>query len=395
MSHLKSFFVDLHIHLGATASGKPVKITASKSLTLERVLNEAVDIKGLDLIGIIDCHVPEVLAQIDCLLEKEILKENKQGGLCYKGKISFVLGSEIEVYDKKSKGPIHVLVYFPYLKTMKQFSEWFSIRVTNITLSSQRIYEEGVLLQEKVKELGGLFIPAHVFTPFKSLYGRGVERSLTEVFNPEWIDAIELGLSSDTTMANQIEELYKFTFLTNSDAHSLANIAREYQKIIMQQPSFYELEMAIKNLNGRKVECNFGLDPQLGKYYQTTCERCMEPVTNEMLQTCPGCGHRHFVKGVSARIKEIVEVNQSVKKLKKLRPPYIHQVPLQFIPGVGPKTLQKLRQRFKTDMNIIHDVSQEDLQQVVPMNIVDLIIKARMGELSLKQGGGGKYGKIK
>src|SRR5690625_6682345 len=110
----------------------------------------------------------------------------------------------------------------------------------NITLSSQRYYGSAKELQYKVKELEGLFIPAHVFTPFKSLYGKGVTESLTEVFDADLIDGIELGLSSDTKMADQIEELHRYTFLTNSDSHSLAKIGREYQQIKMMEPSFQE-----------------------------------------------------------------------------------------------------------------------------------------------------------
>src|SRR5699024_7925354 len=109
--------------------------------------------------------------------------------------------------------------YLPSLEKMKQFSKWLSIKMKNISLSSQRYYGSAKYLQYKVKELSGLFIPAHVFTPFKSLYGKGVKYSLTEVFDPDLIDGIELGLSSDTHMANEIEELNDYTFLTNSDAH--------------------------------------------------------------------------------------------------------------------------------------------------------------------------------
>src|SRR5699024_10601815 len=112
----------------------------------------------------------------------------------------------------------------------------------NITLSSQRYYGSANELQYKVKELSGLFIIAHVFTPFKSLYGKGVRTSLKEVFDPDLIDAIELGLSSDTSMADQIAELHDYTFVSNSDAHSLAKIAREYQEIIMEEPTFKEFE---------------------------------------------------------------------------------------------------------------------------------------------------------
>lgn len=393
MTCLQSFFVDLHIHLGATDTGKPVKITASKSLTLESVLNESADVKGLDLIGIIDCHVPEILEQIEELIRIGELVENKQGGLYYKKKISFILGSEIEIYDRSCKGPIHVLVYFPYVSAMKEFSRWFSMRVKNISLSSQRMYEEGVTLQKKVKELGGLFIPAHVFTPFKSLFGKGVIKSLSEVFIPELIDAVELGLSSDTNMADNIVELHTYTYLTNSDAHSLAKIAREYQKIKMEQPSFDELVKALKGEGERGIQCNYGLDPRLGKYYETTCESCFYHIQNE--EVCPNCGHRHFVKGVATRIKELsINKGEDVHD-KRSRPPYVHQVPLQFIPKLGPKTLEKLRDYFKTDMNIIHNASKEQLQKIVSSKIADYILKAREGRLSVNTGGGGKYGKVK
>lgn len=392
---LNSFFVDLHIHLGSTSTGKPVKITASKSMTLENVLNVARDVKGLDLIGIIDCHVPEVLLQLQELVDRGEFIEKEQGGLCYKEKITLILGSEIEVYDEHSKGPIHVLVYFPYLKMMKLFSDWLAERVTNVNLSTQRMYEDGITLQKKVKELGGLFIPAHVFTPFKSLYGKGVEKSVTEVFDVTMIDGIELGLSSDTLMADEVSELQHFSFLTNSDAHSLANIAREYQKIKMKQPSFEELNRAIKGEAGREIECNYGLNPLLGKYYQTTCEKCYEAIDDEHKEEgCPRCKNRSYTKGVAARIIEL-SMNKDENVLKRKRPPYVHQVPLQFIPTLGPKTLEKLRQNFDTEMNIIHFATKEQLEKVVSKKIVDYILKARIGELSFDTGGGGKYGKVK
>ncbi|MCT8138790.1 TIGR00375 family protein [Anaerobacillus sp. CMMVII] len=390
---MKSYFVDLHIHLGATATGKPVKITASKSMTLENVLNVAADQKGLGLIGIIDCHVPEVLQQLNQLLVAGDIYEREEGGLCYKEKITLILGSELEVYDSRSKGPIHVLAFFPYLNSMERFSLWLTERVTNVNLSTQRIYEDGVVLQEQVKQQGGLFIPAHVFTPFKSLYGKGVEHSIEEVFDSRMIDGIELGLSSDTTMANQVIELQNYTFLTNSDAHSLGNIAREYQKIKMKQPSFYELVKALKGEAGREIESNFGLNPLLGKYYQTTCERCFEPVTEGEFQACQNCGHGQFTKGVAVRIKELANQGNAIPKRK--RPPYIHQIPLQFIPTLGPKTLEKLRQHFEHEMNIIHNATKEQLEMVVSKKIADYILKARAGELTFKTGGGGKYGKVK
>ena len=42
----------------------------------------------------------------------------------------------------------------------------------------------------------------------------------------------------------------------------------------MQEPTFSELEKALRNENGRGILANYGLDPLLGKYHQTVCEKC-------------------------------------------------------------------------------------------------------------------------
>lgn len=385
---MQKYYVDLHIHIGRTQSGKAVKITGAKSLTFTNIIHHARNEKGLNMIGIIDSHSPEVIIEMENLLKNGILSEHQDGGMVF-GDLTIIPGSELEIYDEQCHGPIHVLCFFPTINIMKNFSLWLSNHLKNIQLSSQRIYVTGRELQKKVKELGGLFIPAHVFTPFKSLYGKGVKKSLSEVFDPEKIDAIELGLSSNTKMADEIEELHQFSYITNSDAHSLAKIAREYQVLDMEEPTFKELEKALKEINGRKIVANYGLDPLLGKYHQTVCANCSHPVevSNEK---CPECGDNKIIKGVAERIKEL----RSPIKVKRQRPPYVHQVPLEFIPGLGPKMLAKLLDHFGTEMDILHQVPFDALTEVVPQYIAELIWKARQGEINLQAGGGGKYGKI-
>lgn len=393
---MKQFFVDLHIHIGRTKTGRPVKITGAKTLTIENILYEASFIKGMDMIGVIDCHVPEVLHELRSLIEEGKVAEQEGGGLRFSN-VTLILGSEIEVYDESCHGPIHVLVFFPTMAIMETFSGWLQERMKNITLSTQRIYETGRKLQEKVKQLGGLFIPAHIFTPFKSMYGVGVKVSLTEILDPELIDAVELGLSSNTEMADQLIELHQFTFLSNSDAHSLGKIAREYQAIQMDSPSFSELKLALENKQDRKIIANYGLDPRLGKYHRTTCAKCFTRLDNED-ECCQACGHKGITKGVYERLLELKqaqekELGQMVEKIEK-RPPYIHQVPLDFLPMLGPKTLEKLRDHFGTEMNIIHFVPKEELLKIVSPAITEKILQARKGELSVTAGGGGRYGKV-
>lgn len=381
-------YADLHIHIGRTNKGRPVKITGSKSLTLYNILQHASNRKGLHLIGIIDCHAPEVLLEIEELIAQGIITELSEGGLRYK-QTTLLLGSEIEVYDQFCQGAIHVLAYLPTLEKMRAFSEWLSQHVKNIHLSTQRIYVEGKKLQKKVVELDGLFVPAHVFTPFKSLYGKGVKESLSEVFDPKMIDAIELGLSSDTTMVSNILEIQQYPFLTNSDAHSLGKIAREYQKIRVKEPTFDEFKKVLHQQDGRGILANYGLNPLLGKYYQSVCAQCLTRVDHAW-SDCPHCHSDKFIKGVSTRIKELSTRDAPIVS----RPPYIHQVPLDFIPGLGAKTLDRLLNAFGTEMNVLHDVTEEQLVTVVPKKVACLIHEARQGTLSISTGGGGKYGKI-
>ncbi|WP_088102357.1 endonuclease Q family protein [Halalkalibacter urbisdiaboli] len=386
MSQLHDYVADLHIHIGRTKSGAAVKITAARSLTLDTIIDYAVTKKGIDIVGIIDCHVPEILTQLqEAIIQGEAF-EFQEGGIRFPD-VTILLGTEIEINDENSHGLIHVLAFFPTLERMSQFSDWLSKRMKNRTLSSQRIYEKAIVIQQKVRELEGLFIPAHAFTPFKSLYGKGVKKSLTEVFDPELIDAVELGLSSDTEMADQIEELHRYPFLSNSDAHSLEKMAREYQIIRMQNPTFEEFKKALERVKGREIVANYGLNPKLGKYHQTTCAKCHHYVTEG---ACTRCGSNKVIKGVASRLQELA--SERLANVK--RPPYIHQIPLEFIPKLGKKTLEKLRTRFHTDMNMIHHATEEELREIVSPSVAAMILAARKGEVVIQTGGGGKYGKI-
>jgi len=386
---MKRYFADLHIHIGRTKTGKAVKITGAKTLTLTNILKMAYEQKGIDIVGVIDSHSPEVIEEIEDLIHEGKLFPLNEGGLLYENRITLILGSELEIYDLSCRGPIHVLCYLPTLESMKVFSSWLSTQMKNIQLSSQRIYATGRELQKRVKELNGLFIPAHVFTPFKSLFGRGVEKHLKEVFDPRLIDGIELGLSSDTALADQLSQLHDYTFITNSDAHSLPKIGREYQALFLKEGSFLELKKALKNEDGRKIIANYGLDPLLGKYHETTCAKCTTPM-DESMETCPNCGSTKTVKGVFDRIQELSDATE-----KPERPPYIHQVPLEFMPGIGPKTMKKLLERFGTEMAILHDATESELLEILPEKTVSFILKARVGTIELEAGGGGRYGKIK
>ena len=390
-------FADLHVHIGRSESGKPIKITAARSLNFANIAKECADRKGINVVGIIDCASPYVIEDIENFLKTGDAYELKDGGIIYKDKVCILLGSEVETSEKGRNGKCgsaHNICFFPYLKDIKGFSNELSHHLKNITLSTQRTDLSGYELIDIVEKYNGILIPAHVFTPHKSYYGNCTDR-LENVFKEKFdkIFAIELGLSSDTYLADTISELETRTFLTNSDAHSLPKIAREYNKIAVEDISFKEIVKALKKEDGRKVIANYGLDPKLGKYHRTFCEDCNMPVIGEApVLKCDRCNGTNITMGVYDRI-EIIKDKKETKSPAN-RPPYIYQIPLTFMPGVGGKTIEKLLSNFETEMNILHKLSKDDIEAVVGSKMADVIVNARSGNMNIQAGGGGVYGKV-
>ena len=374
-------FADLHVHIGRSENGKPIKITAARSLNFANIAKECVERKGINIVGIIDCASPYVIEDIENFLKTGEAYEIEDGGIIYQNKVCIILGSEIEtseITEDGKTGSAHNLCYFPSLRDIKAFSKEMSKHIKNMTLSSQRADISAYKLIDIVEENNGILVPAHAFTPHKSFYGN-CTKSLKRIFKEKYshIPAIELGLSSDTFLADEISELEEKTFLTNSDAHSLPKIAREYNVMELGDISYKEVLMALKNENGRKITCNYGLDPKLGKYHRTYCDTC---------------DSRNITMGVFDRI-EIIKDKEKTQSPAN-RPPYVYQIPLSFIPGLGSKTIDKLLNQFGTEMTILHKLSDDDIEAVVGEKIAKNIINARDGKMHIVEGGGGVYGKV-
>lgn len=390
-------FADLHVHIGRSETGKPIKITAAKSLNFANIAKECAKRKGIQVVGIIDCASPYVIEDIERFLQTGEAYELEEGGIIYQDKVCILLGSEVETSEEGrngKKGAAHNICFFPHLQDIKQFSQEMSHHIKNITLSTQRSDLSGYELIDVVEKYQGILIPAHIFTPFKSYYGNCTDR-IKSIFKEKYdkICAVELGLSSDTYLADTISELENKTFLTNSDAHSLPKIAREYNKMLVETISFAEIVKALKGQEGRKVLANYGLDPKLGKYHRTYCDDCEQSIeTKEPVLSCPHCGGKNVTFGVFDRIELIKDKEQT--QSPATRPPYIYQIPLGFIPGVGGKTVEKLLDHFETEMNILHRLAKDDLEAVVGEKIANHIEKARTGNCVVHSGGGGNYGKI-
>lgn len=391
-------YADLHVHLGwAGEPGGGVKISAARDLTLAGILQECHERKGIELIGVIDAATEGALADLEGLISSGEVWEITGGGLRYADKVTLIPGAEVEVLHPGSKRPLHLLCYFPALAELREFAGWQRGRVKNAWLSTQRHHgTTPAEVVERTAGLGGFVVPAHIFTPHKSVLGAGA--TIGEAIPEElWsaVPAVELGLSSDTALADELRELSRFAFLSNSDAHSLGKIAREYNRLRVNGATYAELLQALRGEAGRAVVANYGLDPRLGKYHRTYCLSCDRRVEGEPpLLRCPADPKHRLVLGVLDRIRHYQPYHAALPAAERTRPRYVHQIPLQFVPGLGKKGMERLLAAFGTEMGVLHRAAETEMAEVVGRETARLVAAARDGTLAIEAGAGGVYGRV-
>ena len=127
---MKEMFADMHVHIGRSEKGKPIKITAARSLNFANIAKECADRKGIQIVGIIDCASPYVIEDIEEFLKNGDAYEIEDGGIIYKNKVCIILGSELEtseVNDDGKTGSAHNLCYFSF-GSPSTWREWIEIR---------------------------------------------------------------------------------------------------------------------------------------------------------------------------------------------------------------------------------------------------------------------------
>jgi uncharacterized protein (TIGR00375 family) len=213
------------------------------------------------------------------------------------------------------------------------------------------------------------------------------------------LDFLELGLSADSSYGAAIPELAGVPFLSNSDAHSPVpeKIGREFNRIEVKNLSAKGVLDCIRR---GAVTMNAGFFPEEGKYNRTACTRCFTHYSPEYAGEhswkCGKDGGR-IKKGVFDRAQELAG-----KSTAKVRPPYLHIVPLgqiiQTMEGTsspctkGCRALySKLIAQFGTEIAILIDVPVEDIRKI-HRGVGDAVQALRAGTVILHPGGGGQYG---
>jgi DNA helicase II / ATP-dependent DNA helicase PcrA len=316
---MQELVVDLHVHSHFSRA-------TSKNCDVEGLYRWG-KLKGINVIGTGDFTHPEWFAEIGGKLEMT------EGGLyrlredIAKGIDKTLLASvrnelirfvpTVEIAAIYSKGgrvrKLHQLVVMPDLASAGQLNERLE-RIGNLKADGRPIL--GVDSKELLRHTlevnpDGLYIPAHIWTPWFGMFGsKSGFDSIEEAFEelaPE-IKAIETGLSSDPFMNWQLDQLKNLAIISNSDAHSPQKLGRE-ATIIQAEPTYQDVIGAIKT-NDRRLTGTIEFFPEEGKYHADGHRVCGVRFSPEQTKQhggiCPKCG-KPLVVGVEYRVAELAD----------------------------------------------------------------------------------------
>ena len=393
---------DFHIH-------SPYARAVSKEMTLEN-LDSWARIKGIDILGTGDFTHPQWIKEIKSKLEQA------EPGLYKLKKVNtptrFCLTSEISsIYSKGGKGRrIHSLVFFPSIESVEKFNAIVGARA-NLKADGRPIV--GIGAKELLKialdvNKDAFFVPAHVWTPWFSVFGsKSGFDSMEECFDEyaKHIFAVETGLSSDPLMNWRWSHLDKYALLSNSDSHSLRRIGRE-ANIFNTRLSYFDIINAIKSKDPKRFLSTIEFYPEEGMYHydgHRACKVKLHPAeTKKIGNRCPACG-RPMTIGVMNRVGELADRPEGFKPKNAI--PYKNMVPLDEIIaeafGVKSALNKRVQEMHKkmiaelgSELSILFDRSKSDLASFHP-DIKEGIIRVREGKLFIDPGYDGEYGKVK
>lgn len=391
---------DFHLH------SKYARAT-SKNLSLEELARGA-KTKGLNLLGTGDFTHPLWLNDL-----RQKLKEKNNSGIFEFDGTLFTLTTEVStIYNTGSKiKKVHHNIHAASFDVVNQINDQLS-KFGNLssdgrptlTVSSPELVEILLQIDEKI-----LIYPNHAWTPWFGVFGsKSGFDSMEECYEDQTknIFALETGLSSDPAMNWRLSSLDKFTLISNSDAHS-ANpwrVGREANVLDLEKTTYDEIFDVIKNKDGKKFLFTIETDPNYGKYHfdgHRNCKVCLSPKESKKFNSvCPNC-RRNMTVGVLNRIESLADreegfVPKNAIPFKTLLP--LYEI-ISFVTGTNQlyskKVIEeqdKLIARFGNEINVLLNVSLEDLAKISNEKIADAIIKVREGKINYQPGYDGVYG---
>ena len=395
---------DLHVHSKYSRA-------VSQQMVISEIASWAKK-KGIELVATADWTHPLWLREL-----KDNLIEAGEGLYRYKEEptdILFLLVTEISsIYSQKGKGHrIHNLVFAPNFETVEKINR--KLRDCGVRLLSDGRPITGLSSIELCELVFSIshdcfVIPAHVWSPWYSLYGsRSGFDSIKECFGQfsGQIFAIETGLSSSPDMNWRVEELDSRSIVSFSDAHSLQKLGREATVFEIEDTKILRYEDIKIAIREQKIAYTIEFYPQEGKYHYTghrNCEVKQSPEeTKKLGSICPVCG-KPLTVGVMHRVEELA--SRPADYQPENRPPYKMLVPLMEIlsevlgAGVSSQMVQTeynhLTERFESEFSVLLETDPLEIAKIAGEKVAQGIKKVREGDIVVDPGYDGVFGTVK
>jgi uncharacterized protein (TIGR00375 family) len=395
---MSKFVADLHVHSAYARA-------TSRNLNFDTLAQWA-KLKGIHILSSADFTHPEWFRET-----KSKLKEEGNGFFGY-NEIKFVLGSEISsIYTQGGKQRrIHCLLFFPEIKDVEKFNLLLGRKANLLAdgrpivgLRARDLLELALSVNEKA-----IFIPAHIWTPWFSLYGSnsGFD-SIDECFGDlaKYVYAVETGLSSDPAMNWRVGELDNRSIVSFSDLHSTPKMGRE----VTVFDTDLSYDGLLKALKKQKITLTVEFFPEEGKYHFTGHRNCnvrhspQETASRGII--CPKCKKKLTI-GVMHRVEQLAEKDRPEGFVSRQRPAFKRLVPLiEILAEVFGTQTQSLRvnqeysklvSAFGSELAILLRTPLSDLEKGSSVfKVVEGIEKVRKGSIVVDPGYDGVYGKVK
>jgi len=372
-------------------------------------------IKGLNLVGTGDFTHPKWFKEL-----KEKLDAIPDTGL-YRpidkpdSPLRFMVTSEVSTtftFKEKTKR-IHHLILTPSLEIATEISDRLA-RYGDLSVDGRPFLEmSAAALVEEVMEASrrNVIIPAHVWTPWFSLFGDfsgfdNVEDCYEDM--TKHIFALETGLSSDPPMNWRLSALDRYTLVSNSDSHSSWpwRIGREANVFKLNEFSYDEIVDAIRSKDPDRFLFTIETYPEYGKYHWTGHRACNVSLPPEEARNigniCPVC-RKKMTKGVEQRVDELADRPKGFKP--EDAPGYKRLLPLseiiQTVLGVNYPGVKKvwdvynsLISRFGNEYSVLLEAPFDEMTEIVDVKVAEAILLVREERVKVIPGYDGVYGQI-
>ena len=390
-------FIDLHLHSRYSRATSPALDPAS--------LSRWAEIKGLALLGTGDLTHPAWRREL-----AESLKERDDGFYSLADQPDgprFIPTGEVSAIYKQDgrTRKIHLVIISPDLAAADEFARLLGAfgRLEADGRPILGLTARQILDIALTSHPGTVVVPAHIWTPWFSLFGsRSGFDSLEECFGDlsPHITALETGLSSDPDMNRLVSALDSRALISSSDAHSPEKLGRE--ATIIRGP-LTRAALAEALAGGPSLGCTVEFFPEEGKYHLDGHADCGPPLTPAETRSlgglCPVCG-RPLTIGVLHRVSQLADRDRPGGPRLSDR----HLLPLAEllgqIFGQGPasrgpaRSYERLTREFGGELPLLLEADLADLETAGGPLLRLGVERMRQGRVKAVGGFDGRFGTI-